>query len=98
MVVEKNAIFAQEFTDRVNRVSYSPFNQYFVIQAFAEMDKYDDALSSINDLWGGEINYGGTTFFELSRPSWNSGIGVNDPVPNAQCAIPAFAIPGAQEW
>src|SRR5260370_15114955 len=58
--VEKNAIFAQEFTDWVNRISYSPFNQFFVIQAFAGMDKYDDALSSINDLWGGEINYGGT--------------------------------------
>jgi len=99
--VEKNAIFAQEFTDRVNRVSYSPFNQYFVIQAFAGMDKYDDALSSINDLWGGEINHGGTTFFELSRPSWNSGIGVNDPVPNAQCGYTSLCHPwsaGVVKW
>ena len=98
---EKNAIYAQEFTNKVNRVSYSPFNQYFVIQAFAALDKYDDALDSINDLWGSEINYGGTTFFELSRPSWNAGLGTNDPVPNAQCGFTSLCHPwsaGVVKW
>jgi alpha-L-rhamnosidase len=98
---ERNAIFMQEFTDRVNRVSFSPFNQYFVIQAFAAMDKYDDALNSINDLWGGEINYGGTTFFELSCPSWDTAIGINDPVPNAQCGFTSLCHPwgaGVTKW
>ena len=98
---EKNAIFAQEFTDRVNRISFSPFNQYFVIQAFAAMDKYDDALDSINDLWGSEINYGGTTFFEVSRPSWNSGIGTNAPVPNGQYGFTSLCHPwsaGVVKW
>jgi alpha-L-rhamnosidase len=98
---EQNAIFAQEFTDRVNRVSFSGFNQYFVIQAFAGMDKYDDALSSINDLWGGEINYGGTTFFEVSRFSWDAVIGVNDPVPNCQCGWTSLCHPwsaGVVKW
>src|SRR5260370_11511029 len=66
---EKTAIFAQEFTDRVNRISYSPFNQSFVIQACAVMDKYDDAVNSVNDLWGGEINYGGAPpFYDTSPP------------------------------
>ncbi len=98
---EKNAIFTQQFTNRVNRVSFSGFNQYFVIQAFAGMDKYDDALSSINDLWGSEINYGGTTFFEVSRPSWNAAIGVNDPVPNCQCGWTSLCHPwsaGVVKW
>ncbi|HEV2695122.1 MAG TPA: alpha-L-rhamnosidase C-terminal domain-containing protein [Verrucomicrobiae bacterium] len=98
---EKNAIFAQEFTGRANRISYSPFNEYFVIQALAAMDKDDDALSSINDLWGSEINYGGTTFFELSRPSWNAGLGLNDPVPNAQCGFTSLCHPwsaGVVKW
>ncbi len=98
---EKRAIFSQAFTDRVNRISYSPFNQYFVIQALAAMYKYDDALSSINDLWGSEINYGGTTFFELSRPSWNATIGVNDAVPNAQCGFTSLCHPwsaGVTKW
>jgi len=98
---EKNAIFTSQFTDRVNRISYSPFNEYFVIQALAAMDKYDNALSSINDLWGTEITYGGTTFFELSRPSWNAGLGINDPIPNAQCGFTSLCHPwssGVVKW
>jgi len=98
---EKSAIFAQQFTDRVNRLSYSPFNQYFVIQAFALLGKYDDALSSINDLWGSEINYGGTTFFEVSRPSWTAGLGSNGPVPNGKCGLTSLCHPwsaGVTKW
>jgi hypothetical protein len=65
------------------------------------MDKYDDALDSIDELWGSEINYGGTTFFELSRPSWNTAIGTNDPVPNAQCGFTSLCHPwsaGVVKW
>lgn len=98
---EKNAIFQQEFTSRVNWASYSCFNQYFIIQAFAGMDEYDDAFSSIKDLWGGEINYGGTTFFEVSHPSWNAVIGINDPVPNCQVGDTSLCHPwsaGVVKW
>jgi hypothetical protein len=100
-ISEKNAIHQQQFTDRVNWVSYSPFNQYFILQAFAGLDKYDDALSSIYDLWGSEINYGGTTFFEVSHPSWNAEIGVNDPVPNCQVGYTSLCHPwsaGVLKW
>ncbi|WP_214072998.1 alpha-L-rhamnosidase C-terminal domain-containing protein [Mucilaginibacter sp. dw_454] len=98
---EKQAIYEKSFTDKVNRVSYSPFNQYFVIQAFAQMNKYDDALSSIHDLWGGEINYGGTTFFEDYRPSWNAVIEKNGAVPNNQCGFTSLCHPwgaGVTKW
>lgn len=99
--VEKKAIYENSFTDKVNRVSYSPFNQYFVIQAFAQLNKYDDALSSIRDLWGGQIRYGGTTFFEDYRPSWNAIIHTNDPVPNNQCGFTSLCHPwgaGVTKW
>lgn len=98
---EKNAIYAQGFTDRVNRISYSPFNQYFVIQAFAQMNKYDEALASVRDLWGGQIEYGGTTFFEDYRPSWNSITPKNGPVPNNQCGFTSLCHPwgaGVTKW
>lgn len=98
---EKKAVFEKSFADRVNRVSFSPFNQYFVIQAFALMNKYDDALSSIRDLWGGQIKYGGTTFFEDYRPSWNLAIGMNDAVPNNQCGYTSLCHPwggGVTKW
>lgn len=98
---EKKAIYEKSFTDKVNRLSYSPFNQYFIIQAFALLNKYDDALSSIRDLWGGQIKYGGTTFFEDYRPSWNAVISKNGPVPNNQCGFTSLCHPwgaGVTKW
>lgn len=98
---EQQSIYENSFSDRVNRISYSPFNQYFVIQAFALMNKYDDALSSIKDLWGAQIAYGGTTFFEDYRPSWNAVLSKNGPVPNNQCGFTSLCHPwgaGVTKW
>jgi len=98
---EKNTLFEKHFRDRVNRLSLSPFNQYFIIQAMARVGRYDDALSSIRDMWGGMVNYGGTTTFEVYRPSWNEVIGPNDAVPNAQCGIVSLCHPwgaGVVKW
>lgn len=98
---EKNSMFGKHFLDRVNRISLSPFNQYFIIQALARMGKYDDALSTIRDLWGGMIKYGGTTTFEVFRPLWNYEIGPNDAVPNTQCGIVSLCHPwgaGPVKW
>jgi alpha-L-rhamnosidase len=98
---EEGALFEREFSDRTNRVSLSPFNQYFIIQAMARMNKRDDALGSVRDLWGGMVKYGGTTTFEVFRPSWNEGIGPNDAVPNTQCGITSLCHPwgaGPVKW
>jgi hypothetical protein len=98
---EQDALFEKQFRDRVNRVSLTPFNQYFILQAMARCGKYDDALSSVRDLWGGMIKYGGTTTFEVYRPSWNSAIGPNDPVPNSQSGITSLCHPwgaGVVKW
>jgi hypothetical protein len=93
--------YNQHFIDRVNRLSYSPFNQYLVIGAMARMGKYDDALHSIKDLWGGQIKYGGTTFFEVFRPSWNSILSKNDAPPNGQAGYTSLTHPwssGVVKW
>jgi len=98
---EQEALFEKEFRDRVNRISLSPFNQYFIIQALAKLGKRDDALSTVRDMWGGMIRYGGTTTFEVFRPSWNSVIGPNDAVPNTQCGITSLCHPwgaGPVKW
>ena len=89
------------FTDRINRLSYSPFNQYFILQAMGETGRYDDAISSILDLWGGQIEYGGTTFFETYRPQWNAELDQNGPVPNNQAGYTSLAHPwsaGVLPW
>ena len=77
-------IFAQQFSDRLTRLSYSPFNQYFILQAMARMSRYDEAMLSVRDMWGGQINYGGTLFFETYTPSWNQCLETNGAVPNCQ--------------
>jgi len=98
---EKDALYEKEFRDRVNRISISPFNQYFILQALARLGRRDDALSTVRDMWGGMIKYGGTTTFEVYRPSWNSFLGPNDAVPNAQCGIVSLCHPwgaGPVKW
>lgn len=98
---EQDSLFTNDFSDRVQRLSYSPFNQYFIIQAMASMGRTDDALSTIKDCWGGQLRYGGTTFFEIYDPSWNRFLGPNDPVPNAQCGYTSLCHPwsaGVVQW
>jgi alpha-L-rhamnosidase len=98
---ELAAIFAQEFSDRLNRLSYSPFNQYFILQAMALMNRYDEALVSVRDIWGGQIEYGGTTFFETYAPSWNQCLKKNGAVPNCQAGYTSLAHPwsgGVTAW
>ena len=98
---EKKSLFDKYFLDRVNRISLSPFNQYFIIQAMAWMGKYDDALSTVKDMWGGMIKNGGTTTYEVYRPLWNNVISPNDAVPNAPCGIVSLCHPwgaGTVKW
>lgn len=88
---EQQTLFEREFSDPNNRISYSPFNQYFIIQALANINRYDEAISTINKYWGGQIDLGGTSFFEVYRPDWNLVLGRNDPIPNNQCGYTSLA-------
>lgn len=89
----KQKLFDKFFKDRISRISYCPFNEYFILCALAKMEKYDDAVSSILDLWGGQVIYGGTCFFEVFRPEWNDGIEKNGAVPNNQAGYTSLAHP-----
>ena len=95
-------LWKQAFADRLQRVSYSPFNQYFVIQALARMNRYGEALNTIDDCWGGQLCYGATTFFEVFRPSWNLiKLADNDAPVNNQCGYTSFTHPwsaGVAKW
>jgi hypothetical protein len=98
---DQQRLFQREFSDRLNRLSYSPFNQYFVIRGMARMNRLDEALTTVRDQWGGQIAYGGTTFFEVYRPSWNQALGKNDAVPNCQVGYTSLAHPwggGVTKW
>ena len=98
---ERGALFAKNLSDRVQRLSYSPFNEYFIIQAMAAAGRTDDALSTIKDCWGGQLRYGATTFIEVYDPSWNRFLGQNDAVPNNQVGYTSLCHPwsaGVVKW
>lgn len=98
---ERTRLRAKALADRMQRLSYSPFNQYFIIQSLAAMREYDKALNTIDDCWGGQIRYGGSTFFEVFRPSWNTISGPNDAPVNNQCGYTSLTHPwsaGVTKW
>jgi hypothetical protein len=98
---ESELISGKQFLDRVNRVSFSPFNQYFIIQAMARVGRYDEALSSVKDLWGGMVKNGASTTYEVYRPSWNEGIKPGGALPNGQSGIISLCHPwgaGVVKW
>lgn len=99
---EEEAVWQTAFGDRIQRVSYSPFNQYFIINAMARLNKHAEALNTIDDCWGGQIRYGATTFFEVFRPSWNLfKKAPNDAPVNNQCGYTSFTHPwssGVLKW
>lgn len=98
---EQQQLWNTAFSDRLQRVSYSPFNQYFIIMALAKMQRYAEALTTIDDCWGGQLRYGATTFFEVFRPSWNSISHPNDAPVNNQCGYTSLTHPwsaGITKW
>jgi len=98
---ENTKLYANNFSDRINRLSYSPFNQYFVINAMSKTGNYEEALKSVKDFWGGQLRQGATTFYEVYRPSWNAILGRNGAPPNNQCGYTSLTHPwsaGVVKW
>ncbi|MGQ8335536.1 hypothetical protein ACUNWD_03235 [Sunxiuqinia sp. A32] len=98
---EESIIWNNNYSDRLQRLSYSPFNQFFIIQAMENMGKDAEALTTIDDCWGGQLRYGGTSFFEVYRPSWNQLLATNDAPVNNQCGYTSLCHPwsaGVTNW
>jgi len=98
---QEKQLWTNAFSDRMQRLSYSPFNQFFILQAMSAMERHAEAITTIDDCWGGQIRYGGTTFFEVYRPSWNLGAQPNDAPINNQCGYTSLTHPwsaGVTKW
>ena len=48
----------------------STFQSYYILAALGELDKYDDALDSLKEYYGGMLALGATTFFEDFDIKW----------------------------
>ncbi len=53
-----------------NSLIISPYYNYYVIRAMAEMGHRDAALKWIRQYWGGMVDEGATSFWEAYDPSW----------------------------
>ncbi|MHB1766422.1 MAG: alpha-L-rhamnosidase C-terminal domain-containing protein [Phycisphaerae bacterium] len=98
---QQRVLYRRCFADRLDRLAYSPFNEYFVVEAMARMHLWDQAMETVLDDWGGQINYGGTTFFEVYRPSWNNIIPTNGGIPSTICGVTSLCHPwssGCTTW
>jgi len=98
---ESKALVNKHFLDTANIISFSPFNQYFIIRALANSGLHQEALVAINRTWGGQLRLGATTFWECFRPEWANVIQPNDPVPNGQHGYTSLCHPwssGATRW
>lgn len=89
------------FASRLNRISFSPFNEYFVVEAMARAHLWNEAIETVLDDWGGQIHYGGTTFFEVYWPGWNKIIDTNGGIPSTICGPTSLCHPwsaGCTTW
>jgi hypothetical protein len=68
---ETEALFQRLFTEAATVCSWSPFNQYWLLQALGNMGgKMDYATASIELCWGGMTTLGEGCLWELYSPEW----------------------------
>ena len=95
VVEDLSLLYHEDFQNRLTRVSHSPFNEYFVLNAMADAGEHEDAVRAVLDMWGGMLEYGATTFFENFSNLWNAFLDKNDPVPSSQSGFTSLAHPWA---
>ena len=98
---QKRILYRRCFADRLDRIALSPFNEYFVVEAMARLHRWDQAMETVLDDWGGQIHYGGTTFFEVYEPGWNKIIRTNGGIPSMICGPTSLCHPwssGCTTW
>ncbi len=98
---QEKLLYQRDFANPVERISLSPFNEYFIIEAMGRMNWTDQALQTVLEDWGGQIEYGGTTFFECYWPSWNAVVAKNGPIPSCLAGPTSLCHPwstGCTTW
>jgi hypothetical protein len=63
-------VLSQVGTGPTKSLIISPYYNYYVIRAMAEMGHREQALKWIRQYWGGMVDEGATSFWEAYDPSW----------------------------
>ena len=94
-------VLYRHFDNPVERISLSSFNEFFILKALGRIGRTDQALQTTLEDWGGQINNGGTTFYECYWPSWNAIVPQNGPIPSNQAGVTSLCHPwsaGCTTW
>lgn len=94
---ETHHLFASTFNDSINICSWSPFNQYWILQALGNADKMDHAVASIKLCWGPMLELGKGCFWEIFSPEWAAFMKDGDKAPT----MPSYCHPwssGVTAW
>lgn len=67
--------------DAVTICSFSPFNQYWILQALGNAGEMEFALASIKLCWGPQLRLGSGCFWELGSPDWEAFMKEGDEAP-----------------
>ena len=65
-----NNVLSQVGSRGTNSLIISPYYNYYVIRAMAELGHREQALKWIRQYWGGMVDEGATSFWEAYDPSW----------------------------
>jgi hypothetical protein len=63
-------VLSQVGTGPTNSLIISPYYNYYVIRAMAEVGHREQALKWIRQYWGGMVSEGATSFWEAYDPGW----------------------------
>jgi alpha-L-rhamnosidase len=94
---EIDAWMKSVLNDSVTICSWSPFNQYWILQGFGNADQMEHALASIQLCWGPMVELGHGCFWELHSPEWSSFMKDGDLAPT----MPSYCHPwssGVTAW
>lgn len=87
------ALIQEHFSDANRLLSFSPFNQTFILEALARLGLHGLALEVADRCWGGQLRLGATTFWEVFRPDWERFMAPHDPPPNSQAGYTSLCHP-----
>lgn len=90
---QREGLIASHFSEPSRLISFSPFNQTFILQALGRLGLYETALAVLRRCWGGQLNLGATTFWEVFRPEWADWLEPNEPVPNSPAGYTSLCHP-----
>ena len=84
---------AAEFSDRVNRVSYSQANTGLIVEGMARAGLYDEAIVTLEDQWGAALHVRRHHHLRDVPPLGRRRAEPNDPPINGQCGMTSLCHP-----